>query len=320
MKIFLAPMDGLTDHIMRDTLTRIGGVDVCVTEFVRITSTLLPEKVYYRMCPELHHGGKTPSGVPVRIQLLGSDPSCLADNASLAASLGAPGIDLNFGCPAKTVNRNNGGAVLLTDPDNLYNIVKTVRQTMPETTPLSAKMRLGYEDKSLALACAEAIEAGGANELVVHARTKTEGYKPPAYWDWIAKIKEVVSLPVVANGEIWTYQDYLNCKEQSRCDDVMLGRGLLSNPSLANECKNDLHNNEACRADWGVLLGDIELFFDAIREEMDSKCSAGRLKQWLRYLVREYTEAEGFFDSIRKEKNPLIISEVIKDTRLRYKA
>ena len=313
-------MDGLTDHIMRDTLTRIGGVDVCVTEFVRITSTLLPEKVYYRMCPELHHGGKTPSGVPVRIQLLGSDPSCLADNASLAASLGAPGIDLNFGCPAKTVNRNNGGAVLLTDPDNLYNIVKIVRQTMPETTPLSAKMRLGYEDKSLALACAEAIEAGGANELVVHARTKTEGYKPPAYWDWIAKIKEVVSLPVVANGEIWTYQDYLNCKEQSRCGDVMLGRGLLSNPSLANECKNDEHSGEGMRADWGVLLGDIELFFNAVREEMDSKCSAGRLKQWLRYLVREYTEAEGFFDSIRKEKNPHFISEVIKDTRLRYKA
>ncbi len=310
-------MDGLTDHIMRDTLTRIGGIDVCVTEFVRITSALLPEKVYYRMCPELHHDGKTLAGVPVRIQLLGSDPVCLAENAALAASLGAPGIDLNFGCPAKTVNRNNGGAVLLTDPDNLYNIVKTVRQGMPENTPLSAKMRLGYEDKSLALACAEAIEAGGANELVVHARTKTEGYKPPAYWDWIAKIKEVVSLPVVANGEIWTYKDYLDCKEQSQCEDVMLGRGLLSNPSLANTCKNNVHSSIATGlgSEWSVLLGDIELFFYAAREEMEPKCAAGRLKQWLRYLVREYAEAEGFFDSIRKEKSPPIISEIIKDYR-----
>jgi len=318
MKIFLAPMDGLTDHIMRETLTRIGGIDVCVTEFVRITSALLPEKVYYRMCPELRHGGKTLSGVPVRIQLLGSDPLCLADNAALASSLGAPGVDLNFGCPAKTVNRHNGGAVLLTDPENLYNIVKTVRQTMPESTPLSAKMRLGYEDKSLALACAEAIEAGGANELFVHARTKTEGYKPPAYWDWIAKIKDVVNLPVVANGEIWTYQDYLNCKEQSQCDDVMLGRGLLSNPSLAHRCKNNEQSDDVYSAEWSGLLAEIELFFNAVRGEMEPKCAAGRLKQWLRYLVREYSEAEGFFDSIRKEKNPQLISEAIKECRLTY--
>ena len=315
-------MDGLTDHIMRETLTRIGGIDVCVTEFVRITSTLLPENVYYRMCPELHNGGKTLSGVPVRIQLLGSDPTCLAENAALASSLGAPGVDLNFGCPSKTVNRHNGGAVLLTDPDNLYNIVKTVRQTMPENTPLSAKMRLGYKDKSLALACAEAIEAGGANELFVHARTKTEGYKPPAYWEWIAKIKEVVSLPVVANGEIWTYQDYLSCKEQSQCNDVMLGRGLLSNPLLANECKNERLDSERHRADgsaaWGELLVEIELFFNAVREDMDSNCSPGRLKQWMRYLVREYAEAERFFDSIKKEKCPQVISEAIKESRMSY--
>lgn len=309
-------MDGLTDHIMRETLTQIGGIDVCVTEFVRVTSMLLPEKVYYRMCPELRNGGKTLSGVPVRIQLLGSDPHCLAENAALAASLGAPGVDLNFGCPAKTVNRHNGGAVLLTDPENLYNIVKTVRQAMPENIPLSAKMRLGYEDKSLALACAEAIESAGANELIVHARTKTEGYRPPAYWDWIAKIKEVVNLPVVANGEIWTYQDYLNCKEQSQCDDVMLGRGLLSNPSLANRCKNNAQGHSGNGAEWHDLLAVIDLFFEAVREEMEPKCAAGRLKQWLRYLVREHKEAEGFFDSIRKEKDPQVITNKIQAARL----
>ena len=123
MRIFLAPMDGLTDDIMRHLLTRVGGIDVCVTEFVRITDTLLPKKVFYRASPELLNDGKTLSGVPVRLQLLGSDPICLAENAALAASLGAPAIDLNFGCPAKTVNRSNGGAVLLTDPENLYSIV-----------------------------------------------------------------------------------------------------------------------------------------------------------------------------------------------------
>lgn len=312
MRIFLAPMDGLTDDIMRQILTRVGGIDVCVTEFVRITNTLLPKKVFYRACPELHHGGKTQSGTPVRVQLLGSDPVCLAENAELVSTLGAPAIDLNFGCPAKTVNRSNGGAVLLTDPENLYKIVKTVRNGLTATTPLSAKMRLGYEDKSLALECAKAIEEAGASELVVHARTKVEGYRPPAYWDWIAKIKEVVQLPVVANGEIWNTEDYLRCKEQSQCSDIMIGRGLISNPGLANQCKvlnerkekSTIGGGRDQLLSWEDVAELLAEFLDMSLDQMDEKQSVGRVKQWLRYLSREYADAEEFFTLIRKDKTP----------------
>ena len=115
-QLLLAPMEGLLDHTLRDILTRVGGIDRCVSEFIRVTGTLLPDRAFLRIVPELRHGGRTPAGVPVRAQLMGSDPVCLAENAAKLAALGPAGIDLNFGCPAKVVNRHGGGAALLVDP------------------------------------------------------------------------------------------------------------------------------------------------------------------------------------------------------------
>jgi tRNA-dihydrouridine synthase C len=186
MKLILAPMEGLLDFTLRDILTRVGGVDRCVSEFIRITDQLLPARVFTRIVPELLSGSRTPAGVPVRPQLLGSDPSCLAENAALLATLGPAGIDLNFGCPAKTVNQHRGGAVLLDEPELVGRIVAAVRRAVPATMPVSAKMRLGNRCDGPALDCARAIDEAGADELVVHARTRVQGYRPPAYWERIA--------------------------------------------------------------------------------------------------------------------------------------
>ncbi|MGZ3722706.1 MAG: tRNA-dihydrouridine synthase, partial [Bdellovibrionales bacterium] len=106
-------MEGVLDWTLRELLSSIGGVDRMVTEFVRVTDLLLPEHVFYRYCPELKQGGRTLAGTPVLVQLLGGQTGPLAENAARAVELGAPGIDLNFGCPAKTVNRHDGGATLL---------------------------------------------------------------------------------------------------------------------------------------------------------------------------------------------------------------
>nr|WP_198264286.1 tRNA-dihydrouridine synthase [sulfur-oxidizing endosymbiont of Gigantopelta aegis] len=179
MKIVLAPMDGLTDAYAREILTAIGGYDLCVTEFLRITNTLFPTRVFYRRFPELNinpdSGQKishTKSGTPIFLQLLGSDNSAMADNAAKAVSLGAEGIDLNFGCPAKTVNRRDGGASLLKFPDRINQLVYSVRQAVPANIPVTAKMRLGFDDQSLAHDNAQAIQDAGADWLTIHARTK----------------------------------------------------------------------------------------------------------------------------------------------------
>ena len=161
MKIVLAPMEGLVDPIMRDLLTRVSEIDYCVTEFVRVSERVLPAHLFKKTCPELHHGGKTAAGVPVHVQLLGSDPQMMALNAAKVARLGAPAVDLNFGCPSKGVNANRGGAILLETPNEVHDIVSAVRKAVPKDVPVTAKMRLGYKDKSLYLDNAAAIADAG---------------------------------------------------------------------------------------------------------------------------------------------------------------
>ena len=122
-------MEGLLDHGLRDILTRTGGVHRCVSEFIRITDQLLPARSFTRVVPELLRGSRTRAGIPVRPQLLGSDPICVAENAARLAELAPAGIDLNFGCPAKVVNRHGGGAMLLDRPRLLNDIAAAVRAT-----------------------------------------------------------------------------------------------------------------------------------------------------------------------------------------------
>ncbi len=300
--IWLAPMECLLDHGLRDTLTRVGGIDLCVSEFIRVTDTVLPPRAFTRVVPELRNGSRTVAGVPVRVQLLGSDPVCLAENARALARLQPAGIDLNFGCPAKTVNRHRGGAVLLQEPELVGQIVAAVRRAVPAHIPVSAKMRLGYEDDALAEDCAQAIEAGGASDLVVHARTKVHGYRPPAYWDRIADIRQCVKLPMVANGEIWSVEDAQRCREVTGCERLMIGRGLVSDPGLALAIAL---NQPGVRAvPWSTIQGLMPGFWQNICSRVAARHRAGRLKQWLNYLRRAYPEAQEAFDVLRLVHDP----------------
>jgi tRNA-dihydrouridine synthase C len=305
--ILLAPMEGLLDFVLRDILTRVGGIDRCVSEFIRITDQLLPERVFTRIVPELLHGGRTVAGVPVRAQLLGSDPACMADNAARLASLGPAGIDLNFGCPANVVNRHGGGAALLKEPETIFAIVTAVRRAVPAHMPVSAKMRLGYLDDSRAVECALAISEGGADELVVHARTKAQAYRPPAYWERIADIRAAVNIPVVANGEIWTVDDARRCREVSGCNMLMIGRGAVADPGLGLAIKADMNSMAARPMTWAQLLPLVLDFWLIVTTRLDNKAQAGRLKQWLNFLRRRFPEAEVAYQALKTINNPALV-------------
>lgn len=299
MRLLLAPMEGLLDCTLRDVLTRVGGVDRCVSEFIRVTGTVLPDRAFFRIVPELKNGGRTVAGTPVRAQLLGSDPACMADNAARLARLGPAGIDLNFGCPAKVVNRHGGGASLLKEPDQVHRVVAAVRRAVPPEMPVSAKMRLGYDDDHLAEDCARAIDEAGAAELVVHARTKAHGYRPPAYWERIADVRAVVRIPVIANGEIWTVDDARRCREASGCDALMLGRGLVTNPGLAWAIRAELDGQDGRTVVWHDLLPLLQVFWSQVCTRVEARHRAGRLKQWLNYLRRTHPEAQAAYDTLR---------------------
>ena len=310
-KILLAPMEGLLDFVLRDVLTRVGGIDRCVSEFIRVTDTLLPERVFYREIPELLYGGCTASGVPVRGQLLGSDPVCLAENAARLASLSNTGVDLNFGCPAKVVNRHGGGATLLQHPEQLFAIAQAVRRAVPNHIPVSAKMRLGYLDDQRAEECALALEAGGIDELVVHARTKVDGYRPPAYWERIADIKSVVRIPIIANGEIWSVEDAQRCRQLSGCHSLMVGRGMVTYPGLALAIKQELSTSACTQTEWNALQPLIHVFWNIVSTRLDRKQQAGRVKQWLNFLRRRYVQAEEAYQELRTMDDPMQIEQWI---------
>jgi tRNA-dihydrouridine synthase C len=294
--IALAPMEGLMDGTFRELMTSVGGIDHCVTEFVRVTGQLLPPKVFYRLCPELRNGGKTQAGTPVHVQLLGSEPDLMAENAALAASLGAPAIDLNFGCPAKTVNRHMGGAVLLQYPELLHSITSAVRKAVPDHIPVTAKMRLGFTDKSVALVNAQALEAAGIQWLTVHARTKTEGYKPPAYWEWIRQIKDVVNIPVLANGEIWTPEHAEQCQQESGSDILMIGRGLVAVPDLGLQIKDPKHTPMT----WQESLALMKVLAESLPHLQDKQLTS-RMKQWLHYFSMHSSEIAQVFEVVKRE-------------------
>ncbi|AHG73739.1 tRNA-dihydrouridine synthase C [Mannheimia sp. USDA-ARS-USMARC-1261] len=296
-KVILAPMQGVLDPFVRNLLTSVNEYDLCISEFVRVVDQKLPKKAFYRLAPELYQGGLTDSGTPVRVQILGQHPQWLAENASLAIELGSHGVDLNCGCPSKTVNGSNGGASLLKDPDLIYRATKAMREAVPNEQIVSVKVRLGWDSAEQCFEIADAVQQGGANEITVHGRTKSDGYRAERInWQAIGEIQKRLTIPVIANGEIWDFESAKNCQEMTACNTLMIGRGALNTPNLSKVVKY----NELKMA-WSEVL---QLLFKYV--QMENQFDTGfyhvaRIKQWLRYLDKEYPQAVELFDILKTE-------------------
>jgi tRNA-dihydrouridine synthase C len=287
--LVLAPMEGVTDAPMRAFLSERGGFSFCVSEFLRVSQDVLSKKVYFREIPELHENCRTPSGLPVQIQLLGGDPELMAESAEVAVRYGARAIDINFGCPAPTVNRHDGGATLLKFPDRIREIVRAVRAAVSAELPVSAKLRLGWDSMDSIHLNAQRAQEGGASWITIHGRTKTQGYTPPAYWEPIGEVRRALDIPVVANGEIWTLDDFKRCRDQTGSEHYMLGRGALADPTLPHQIARELGiSGETIPAETFSAQAWIPLIlrFAEITEHYHGRGSAAnaRVKQWLRFV------------------------------------
>ena len=311
-RLILAPMEGLADDALRAVLTGTDAFDWCVTEFVRVTDSLLTLSHFTRICPELMNGARTDSGTPVRLQLLGASPQLMAANVALAATLDPFGIDLNFGCPSPQANRNRGGAALLEEPTLLNRIVTEVRAAVPPNLPVTAKLRLGIRNTEYTLDCARALMEGGASELVVHARTKEDGYRPPARWEWIARIRETVTIPVIATGEVWSVADYHAVRSASGCTDVMLGRGAVADPLLAARIQSGISCLETeLDADWPRVRPLIAEFWQRTQTKIVPQHAPGRLKQWLGLMRYRYPSANALYADLRSLRLPAEVDQVL---------
>src|SRR5262245_8180689 len=300
MRLFLAPMEGISDSIVRELLSSLGAMDVCVTEFIRVAHHPITAPVLLRECPELMNGGRTASGTPVLVQLLGGEPEHVAESAHIAAELGAPGIDLNFGCPAKRVNGSDGGAALLREPHRLTEVIGAVRARVPKHVSVSAKIRLGWEDPDDVLACARAAEAGGAEWITIHGRTRAQRYAPPADWNRIAHARSAVRVPIVANGDIFTPADLERCRAITGADQFMLGRGAFRTPNLFRWIRG------LDQRAWslGQCIDLLERFIERVlvdpRYDKPPRAALNRIKGWVSAMADASPEAAAIFEHLKR--------------------
>ncbi|QWA12638.1 tRNA dihydrouridine(16) synthase DusC [Sodalis ligni] len=307
MRVLLAPMEGVLDSLVRELLCGINDYDLCITEFLRVVDGLLPVKSFYRLCPELRRGGLTPDGTPVRVQLLGQYPQWLGENASRAVELGSPGVDLNCGCPSKTVNGSGGGATLLKDPELIYQGTKAMRGAVPASLPVTVKIRLGWDSSQRSLEIADAVQQAGATELVVHGRTKEDGYRAERIdWPAIAAIRRRLTIPVIANGEIRDWQSGQDCRAVTGCDALMIGRGALSVPNLSRVLKY----NEPVMP-WPSVAALLHRYACLEKSGDTGMYHVARIKQWLGFLRKEYPQATALINESRTLNTAEAIAAVI---------
>ncbi len=314
--LILAPMEGLTDAPMRALQAETGAFTFAVSEFLRVSGEVPPAKVFYHHVPELRHGARTPCGLPVQVQLLGGHAGRMAQSALVVCAAGARAVDINFGCPAKTVNRHDGGASLLRHPERIQEIVAAVRDALPPEIPVSAKLRLGWDHEDAIFENAARAAAGGAAWLTIHARTRTQGYRPPVNWPLVGAVRARLNIPVVANGDIWTLEDFRRCREETGCEHFMLGRSALADPMLPRRVAQELGlvqegPEKDTPGDWPTRLHRLVTLMEPT-DGRRARLVLCRLKQWLK-IASLYGDFQGF-DTLKTSETVDELFTALRDT------
>ncbi|WP_031517134.1 tRNA dihydrouridine synthase DusB [Desulfofalx alkaliphila] len=221
-RVISAPMAGVTDRAFR-VLAREAGCGLVCTEMVSDQALMYNNKKTLRMVDFQDEPG------PLSVQIFGSNVEYMAKAAQIVVSQGADIVDINMGCPAPKIVKNNEGCALMKNPQLAADIVKAVVEAVE--VPVTVKMRKGWDQNSVnAVELAERAVAAGAQAITVHGRTRDQFYSGAADWDIIRRVKEAVEVPVIGNGDIWSPLDARDMMEQTACDGVMIGRAAMGNP------------------------------------------------------------------------------------------
>jgi tRNA-dihydrouridine synthase B len=235
-RVFQSPLSGVTDLVFRRLVRRYAPDSMLYTEMVQASSLRHRKEIPRIMEIDINES-------PISIQLFDCRPDFLGEAAQIAVQQGAQTIDLNMGCPVNKITKNGGGSSLLRDPDTAVAIVTAVVNAI--NIPVTVKTRIGWNDDEInILDFAQRMEAAGAQMLTIHARTRAQGYNGTAKWDWIRRVKEILTIPVIANGDIFSVEAAIACLEQTGADGVMCSRGTLGYPFLVGEIDHFLKTGE----------------------------------------------------------------------------
>lgn len=235
-RVLQSPLSGVTDLVFRRLVRRYAPSSMMYTEMVNATGLH-----YVRELPKLME--VDPHERPISIQLFDCRPDFLAEAAQMAVEEGADTVDINMGCPVNKITKNGGGSSLLREPEVAEAIVREVVAAVE--VPVTVKTRIGWSNQEInILEFAQRMQDAGAQMLTLHGRTRAQGYNGPARWEWIAKVKEVLSIPVIANGDIFSVEAAVRCLQETKADGVMCSRGTLGYPFLVGEIDYFLKTGE----------------------------------------------------------------------------
>lgn len=245
-RVLQSPLSGVTDLVFRRLVRRYAPESMMYTEMVNATGLH-----YVKELPKIME--VDPQERPISIQLFDCRPDFLAEAAVKAVAEGADTVDINMGCPVNKITKNGGGSSLLRQPEVAEAIVRSVVKAVD--VPVTVKTRIGWTDKEITiLDFAKRMEDAGAQMITVHGRTRAQGYNGAAKWEWIARVKEVLSIPVIANGDIFSVEAAVKCLEQTGADGVMCSRGTLGYPFLVGEVDYFLKTGQALPSPTPVQL------------------------------------------------------------------
>ena len=289
--ITLAPMAGVTDTVFRQFIRRLGGCGLIMTEFTSSHGVIAEEKRRATGKKRRGHGFNylyfEPNEHPIVAQLFGSDPEVLAEAARVIEDAGFDGVDMNFGCPVKKVTKCNGGSGLLRDLPLIREILEAVRAAV--SIPFTCKFRTGWNDSEIV--CCEVgkiAEDVGLQGVALHGRTREQGYSGTANWDWIAALKQAVSIPVVGNGDVFAPEDAVRMFEHTGCDGVMIGRAAASNPWIFRQIEQYLATgryDEPTEEDRYRMIRDYYTLL-LEKEDVITGDPCGKMKQFATYFTR----------------------------------
>ena len=235
-RVLQSPLSGVTDLVFRRLVRQYAPKSMMYTEMVSA------KEIYHlQELPTIM--AIAPDEDPISIQLFDCRPDFMAEAAKKAVAQGANTIDINMGCPVNKITKKGGGSSLLRQPEVAAAIVKTVVNAVD--VPVTVKTRIGWSDNEINIIdFARRMEDQGAQMLTLHGRTRAQGYNGNARWEWIAKVKQALSIPVIANGDIFSVEAAIKCLEMTQADGVMCSRGTLGYPFLVGEIDHFLNTGE----------------------------------------------------------------------------
>ena len=305
----LAPMADVTDAAFRRVIAKYsrhgeegGGPDVFWTEFVAADGLMSPGREVLR-----HDLKFTEAERPIVAQLFGSNPEKMEGAARLCAELGFDGVDINMGCPDKSIEKQGAGACMIKHPDVAREIIRAAKRGAPNL-PISVKTRIGYNKNEISTWIPQILEEGVA-VLTIHARTRKEMSKVPARWEHVKEVVDIrnkmgVDTLIIGNGDVKDINDAKQKVAETGCDGVMLGRAIFGNPWLFDQSRGEIPVEEKLR----VMVEHTKLYEELLGEIK----SFAIMKKHYKAYVHGFPEAKELREKLMECQNATEVAAIVE--------